>query len=400
MRTRMAILVTGTLVAFSGLRAQVDTDLLDAFGKYYSGKYTEAIGAFDKLISANRNSSPDFYLYRGISGYRVGFYQQALDDLIAAADLGQIDAYLWMARCFILLDDFSESISRLETYLQLSPSPAVQEIKSDSVFRALHSSDAWYELWQSDWRSASQKAIEEAEYFAGKENYTEAHGIIERAIEQGTVELFLYNSTLYARENNPELAINELNRALSDFPDDLKLMRKKAEYLVLLMDYREAYELWTRVLARTPEDFHSRYSRAGAAYYSGILADARSDISLFLNYQENENALFLAGNIAYASGQYLDALRHFNRLLEETKGNAQFFKARGMTYYQTRTLNQAAYDLSMSLDLVPDDAEANYFLGLTQDLLGNKRMACYYLTRAKNYGDTRSTEYLQKNCSD
>jgi len=399
MKIKLVIIITLFLILISGLRAQDNIDLLDAYGKYYSGKYTSAIAAFDQLIASNSDHS-DFYLYRGIAKYKTGSYQQALPDLVTAANMGQPDAYLWMARACVFLNEYSESMSCLVKYLQSVSAPAIPEVKKDSVFKPFHSSEAWYELWQHDWQTASQKIIDEAEYLADKQKYEEAHSLIERNIEQSDAsELLLYNSKLYAMEGNIELAVNELNRALSNDPDNLKLLRQKADYLLLLKNYREAYEMLTKVLIITPEDFHSRFSRAEAALLFGKLSDARSDITLYMKYFDHENAIFLAGKIAYASEQYLDALRYFNRLLENNKGNAQYFKARGMTYYQTHTVNQAAYDLSMSLDLIPDDAEANYYLGLTQDSLGNKKMACYYLNRAKNYGELRAIDYLQKNCS-
>ena len=84
--------------------------------------------------------------------------------------------------------------------------------------------------------------------------------------------------------------------------------------------------------------------------------------------------------------------------MENDTSNAEYFKARGLTYYQTHTYQQAAYDLSMSLDLVPDDQKANYYLGLAQHSLGNEKMACYYMNRARKYGELKAIEFLQENC--
>jgi tetratricopeptide (TPR) repeat protein len=398
MKKGIAVTAICVLMLMPGIRAQINMDLFDAYGNYYSGNYTQAIISFDKLISENKNLRPDFVLFRGIAKYKAGYYQQALDDLSLAAGLDQPYAFFWMAHCYVFLADFSESISCLKKYLQLSPSPNIPELKRDTVFRVLHSSDAWFGLWQQDWRTASQETIDEAQFLAEKQNYTGAHSVIEKNLNEGSIELYLYNSRLYADENNMELALNELNRALEFDPDNLDLLRQKADFLMQTKNYKEAYTLLGKILTIVPEDFPSRYLHAAAALYSGNISAARQDITLYLKYFDSEDAIFLAGKIAYTGGQYLEALRYFNQLLERNTANAQYFKARGMTYYQTRTLTQAAFDLSMSLDLVPDDAETNYYLGLTQDLLGNKKMACYYLNRAYRYGEPKAYNYTQQNC--
>jgi len=380
------------------LKAQVSNTLFDAYGNFYSGNYTDAIIAFDKLIEENSSVRPVDFLYRGICENKTGAYQQALTDLRIAADKDIPEACLWIARTQVVLDNFNEAITFLGKYLQQSPEIETGVIKMDPEFKKLHTLEGWYELWQNDRNSNIQEIIDEAEYLAGKQKYREAHILIEGNPEQQNIRLLLCNSKIYASEGNIELAINELTRGLAGSPDNLLLLKQKAAYLVILEGYSEAYTILTKVLTTVPEDFTVRYSHAEVAYYSGKLADAKNDIDLYLKYFNNEEAVFLAGKIEYASGHYLNALRYFNRLLEKNTSSAEYFKARGLTYYYTNTMQQAAYDLSMSLDLVPDDAEANYFLGLTHDSLGNKKMACYYLNRAKKYGELRAIEYLQKNC--
>ena len=84
--------------------------------------------------------------------------------------------------------------------------------------------------------------------------------------------------------------------------------------------------------------------------------------------------------------------------METEKPRAEYYKARGLTYYQTRVYDQAAYDLSMSLDIIPDDAETNLYLGLAEKNRGNSKTACYYLKRAKDYGSKEAVGYLTSYC--
>lgn len=384
---------------FSELNAQENNNLLDAYGFYYSGNYTQAIPAFDRLIKENISIRPVDLLFRGISKYQTRSYEESLSDLVTASLQGFPEGYLWQARAYTELGKYSEAVSAIHNYLRNSSEIRTENITSDPVLRKLNNTDEWDELWRTRNNSETEEIIAEAEYLANKQKYQEAHNLIESSFADKEIELLFCDSKIYEREGNIELAINVLNKGLKNNPGNRSLLYQKALYLISLKKYEEAYTILTELLTSTPEDFPLRFKRAGAAFSAGNLDIAKSDIELYLKYFSTEEAVFLAGRIEYASGRYLNALRYFNDLLEDDTSNAEYFKARGLTYYQTHTFQQAAYDLSMSLDLVPDDPEANYYLGLSQHSLGNEKMACYYMNRAKKYGELKAIEFLRENCS-
>ena len=400
MKKTVPIVWIFSCMLFSVLNAQDNNNLLDAYGYYYSGNYTQAIPAFDKIINENSNIRPVDMLFRGISKYQTGSYLEALSDFTAALDQDFPEAFLWQARAYTQLGKYSEAVSALRNYLSNSSEGKTETISADPVFRKLHNTSEWDELWQTLDKSETEEIIAEAEYLAGKQKYYEAHTLIENSSEKEDIGLLLCNSKIYEEEGNVELAVNELNKGIRNNPDNRALSHQKAIHLVSLKKYDEAYKIFTELLISTPEDFPLRFFRAEAAFNAGNLNVAKSDIELYLKYFNTEEAVFLAGEIEYASGHYLKALRYFNDLLENDTSNAEYFKARGLTYYQTHTYQQAAYDLSMSLDLVPDDQEANYYLGLAQHLLGNEKMACYYMNRARKYGELKAIEFLQENCQE
>jgi Flp pilus assembly protein TadD len=108
--------------------------------------------------------------------------------------------------------------------------------------------------------------------------------------------------------------------------------------------------------------------------------------------------MLLLGRADYEMGNYLSALKVFNKLMETEAPRADYYKARGMTYYKTRIFESAAYDLSMSLDLSPNDPETNLYLGLAEKSRGNNEMACYFLQRAKNFGSIEADNYIKTYC--
>ena len=400
MSKRILIILLFMMTVWAVQKAQVNTLLYDAYGNYYSCNYTAAIASFDQLISTNVTPRPKDIFYRGISEYNIGNYRRALNDLQLAASKDIVDALLWSARASMNLNDPGSSLNDLREYLLKSPNTDLEEVTKDPLFKSLHNSDGWYSLLENYNKSKTREIIDEARYLAEKQQYDKAHSLIENASYNREIDLVQCNSKIYADEGNFELAVNELNRGLENHPESRVLLKLKAEYLTRLNKSSEAYEIYTRLLEETPEDFPLRFLHAEAALNSGNVSDAKSNIDLYLKYFSTEETLFLAGRIEYVSGRYLNSIKYFNRILEKNTSSAAYFKARGLAYYKTNTFQQAAYDLSMSLDLVPDDAEVNYFLGLTQKSLGNTKMACYYLNRARQYGELKAIEYLQKNCGE
>jgi tetratricopeptide (TPR) repeat protein len=377
--------------------AQSNSELIiDAFGKYESDQYDEAIHAFQALIDENQTAKPEWFLYKGISEFNQELYQKAGEDFNRALHGNVSEASLWNARLFIVSGKPGEAIHSLEDYLRKSEFPDINLIKKDSLLIQLHSSDAWFALWQNEWRSEEQMINEEAEFFVRKGDYRKAHEAVEVRLGSGLNEAILYesNSRVYRAEGNLHLALNELNKALQLSPDKPDLQRIKAELLMELKLYDDAETILSGILSRFPGDFEVRFMRAQTYMMIGNNANARNDINIYLKYFNTNEAHYLAGQMSYKTGNTFDALSHINPLLEKDKSNASYFKLRGMIYYECRTFKQSAYDLSMSLDLAPNDAETNYFLGLSEFELKNEKLGCYYTKRAMKLGDSRASAFL------
>jgi len=386
------------LILVSCLHGNAQNDnLTDAYGLFHAGKYQLSRSAFDKLINAAASPRPVDLLHRGITSYYLGDYPAAADDLRKSAEKGENKALLWLARVQVSAGQNEMAFMALSNYIKSSGGEDYNAIKKDSLFRKLHGSDEWFELWQDENMPEEARIIDQATTLSMAGKHAQAISLLQN-FPEGSDNVFVTGSKIYAAAGEFQLAINELNKGLESRPGNFLMLKQKSIYLLNLEKYREAYDILTKLISATPEDFSLHYNLAEAAYNSGNLTTAKDQILLYLNYSEEKKAVFLAGKIEYSSGSYLNSIRYFNQLLETDSSNAGYFKARGMAYYQTNTLSQAAYDLSMSLDLVPDDAESNYFLGLAQERLGNMKLACYYMNRAKKFGEKRSYEFLYDNC--
>ncbi|MBN1951578.1 MAG: tetratricopeptide repeat protein [Bacteroidales bacterium] len=386
--------------SMSYLQAQSVKDLkLDAYGYLWAQKYEAATESFGKLIQSAL-PLPEYYLGRGVAQYYLGHFEDALTDITKAGNEGVPEAALWNARIYAALNDEVAAIRMLGIYLKANPGADIRAIKKDPGFKSLHTHDGWLMLWQD--RSSEIDEIEtEADYYASRNNFQAAHRAIEDKLHSGLRDSKLYalNASLYEREGNLPLALSEINYALSENPEDKALILKKVMFLEKMGEYTRAYSLIDKLVGDDYTHFDHLLNRAQLGLKAGQLEQAAEDISTILRYSDSPEYIFLGGQIAYEEGDYISALKNYNRLLEKDSANADYLKARGMTYYQTRTYKQAAYDLSMSLDLQPVDPETNYFKGMAEYALGDISMACYYMERAirKNY--LPAIEFSTKNCN-
>jgi tetratricopeptide (TPR) repeat protein len=400
----MKIFLAGLLLLSTIGYSQKPEDLIiDAFGNYQEGAYKEAIEAFNSILAEKTKDDQKIKLFKGMAEYKLSNYFAAIEDLKLLAQNGNIpEACIWLARSYAAMGDKQNTIFYIQRYLQLANDPFYEKINKDSVFHFLYTTNEWLDLWQKNWLSDAQKAQNDAEYYIGKKDFGQAHQIIENEIlkNASNTQLIAFNGEIYEKEGNTELALNEVNKAITLEPENSKILKQRATYLSSLGKFSDAVSDLSNILKTSPEDFDARYLRAGAALNAKQIELAKSDIQLYLKYFTAENSFYLAGQIYYAAGEYLNALKFFNRIMDKKYPDVRYFRARGMTYYQTNSYDLAAYDLSMSLDLEPGNQEANLYLGLAEYYRGNAKSACYYWKRAKELGELKSISYLQKYCND
>lgn len=122
-------------------------------------------------------------------------------------------------------------------------------------------------------------------------------------------------------ENEPKLAGEHFRRATELSPDYFEAWGGLAISLMDQGKYGRAEEVYAEMAARFPASAETLAGRASAAYALEEMKDARlyAEQALELN-GNSSSALRVLGEIAYAEGNYQEALGHWQRAMEINPG--------------------------------------------------------------------------------
>ena len=109
-------------------------------------------------------------------------------------------------------------------------------------------------------------------------------------------------------------------------------------------------------------------------------------------YENNKGYYLLNLNQIEEGKQIID------KILEKNKSNAWALRNLGIYYLKTTNLTYALENLLKSEKLDPSVELINYYLGLTQQSLGNKSEACKYWKIGEQLNEKQSIEMLRKVC--
>lgn len=355
---------------------------------------------FDSVIAGNP-SNVKIVLNRGIACFYQSEYTKAEIDFISAAKSGNSLGYFWLAKIFAEQLKPGYSIKYLKQYLSNSVVPDPYKIFRDESLKKIYSSDEWQDFISNFQPDKIQTINNSIEQYLSKQNYLSAHQQIEQALITNPESAILYalNSEVYAKEGNLQLARSEIKKAVELEPENVDYIDKFAEFCYASGNFNIAYEYFQKAKELAPEKFEIELKLSRTCLQLKKTEEAK-DLALdFLEFfPEDTSAIYLTAQVYFELQDYNETLKLTNALLQKHKPKAQWFRLRGMTYFTTGTYKYAAYDLSMSLDLEPNNKDANYFMGLAEFEKGNQKLACYYWQRALKLGDKRAFDKLSTGC--
>jgi tetratricopeptide (TPR) repeat protein len=363
-------------------------------------EFESAEKILDSAIIVNPSDSK-LYLNRGIANFKQIKYSDAENDFQMAGGLGCNVAYLWLAKIYAEQNNPKSSLNYLNKYLESDIVPNPYKIFKDNSFKKIYQTNEWQDFISNFQPSEIQSAIIFAEQYLSKLDYKSASKLIESALMVNPESALLHeaNAEIYEKEGNFALARLEIKKALDFDPENSNYLCKNAKYCYLQNDYSLAFTYYQKAIELSPEKFELFLDLSRTCLQLNKPDVTKNLSTEYLSYFPGDtSAVFLVARANFDLKQYNEVLKSMNLLINGNRPLAGWFRLRGMTYFETATYKYASYDLSMSLDLEPNNIDANFYLGMAENEIGNKELACYYWQRALKLGDSRAFDKIEKNC--
>ncbi|MBN1117597.1 MAG: tetratricopeptide repeat protein [Bacteroidales bacterium] len=397
---KTAIVILCFFISNSFVSAQNSGNLIEGVAFIKKGDYEAAYNSLSKSIN-EENRLADSYFYRGKSLFLNTKFNDAEDDFIKSLEYGNKESLIYLARCKANQKNEKDAIGYLDKYLKNYPEYSITRIKNDDNFRQIQTSDAWFNFISEIEQNAICEKLENIDYLINNKQYIKAESFSQQAINSfpASISLHLKLAEIYASQGNFQLAQYEASNAFNLEPANIQAILEYSKYAKMNGKYEQAIEKLTELKKIQPEIFDTYILLAETMLASSDASAAEKEIDTYLEYFPGDiNALFIKAQIEYALNKKQESLKILNNLINKNTAKAEWFKLRGMVLFNSNAYSFAVSDLSMSLDLIPDDAETNYYLGLSYKKLNNISSACYYLNRAYKYGDNRAFDYISEEC--
>jgi tetratricopeptide (TPR) repeat protein len=365
------------------------------------GQYDSALVYLDKSLEINANNT-DALFNKGMALYHKAQYAMAIREFEQVEKTSKGKAAIWMARCYANLRDTDNCLKALDIHLNSNYRLPESTLLLDKDLAILENDPKYIDFWKKgNWYTGLDQTIAEAGYLIKTQKYPEAINILSEGLKKGYRKAPLYakRAEVYIKAGNYRLALDDLNQAIELDRRNDELLAQRANILYNTGKYKPAMEDFNAALRISPEEMKYYVGRAMALNKAGFYADATNDINLYLKYYPgNDTAWYQCGMIHYDNGNYFDALNCFSNSLKIKQTDARYFAARGATYLKTRTYQYAWKDLSMALDLNPNDSQCLVNKGIAALNTGNNDDACFCFEMARKLGNKEAFNYAEKYC--
>ena len=368
--------------------------------KIISGQSDSALQFLNSAIIREPDNY-QYYMERGKVLFSKAEYNDAIKDFEGVNLIRNDFADFWLAKCYASLNQDTMAIFYLKRHLQSAYRNPEKLVKTDKAFNTLQLSDDWFELWQQNWYTEEEKLDKDINYLLKNDNFIDAIALIDEKIpgSKNPKPLYISKAQIESRQGNYRASAMDWSEVLNLDRDNVNALKQRGIAYLNSVKFKESYDDFSKAIRLNPADFELYLLRAKASRGKKDFDSAVKDVELYLEYfPDNKDAILFCGELNYDNGNYMDALKYFNKDLRLDKGNPAYFKARGKTYYQTKMYKYAIDDLSMSLDLKPDDGEVYYFKGMARFYSGDKTGACSDWKIAANYGENKAIEQIINNC--
>lgn len=361
-------------------------------------------GMYGSVLEVSEQARDDYriLLMCGEAALRGGDYSLAAGYYNRADLLNDGSGQLGLARVYAAKGDAATAVYHLEQHLASRFREPERELLMDPFLMKIDENRLWIQLWKKDWYNTLEKGVAEVEYLVSRGRLNDAGEVANtfKGLYSGDPAVDYIGGVLAYAAGNYSEASSFLRKSLNGEKGRSRVwalyinsLSGEGEYYGVVRASEEASSLF-------PENIEFRISRAEGLMMTGDSDGAyRIATDLLQFYPDNGDLLKMAASLAGSSGNYPDALRYLSRNIENNRGDASAFSARGDLYMASGSYEFARYDYTMALDLNPLNAEVWY--NKAKVLIYEERIdeACHDLKMALRYGNKKAAALINRHCT-
>lgn len=163
-------------------------------------------------------------------------------------------------------------------------------------------------------------------------------------------------------------------------------------------DYKDAIELFSKILKKKPNHFYSFYFRGIAKHKLRDLNGAIEDYLKAINIDQSfADAYFLCGNAKYESKDYEGAIVLYSRVFQLESCDAKVYNNCGVAKFYLDDYKGAMDDFSKAIQLKSNFAKPYYNRGYIQHILENFQRAVADYSKAIEIDPNFTKAHINRN---
>ena len=274
---------------------------------------------------------------------------------------------------------------------------------TDSIRQFPQNSALYYKrgvlLYQQDQRDLAKTDLMQAWQLAPQEDYALSLTTLLKQQHTDSAIIFLQKATQtlpasialqiglargYQQKNDFEKALEICNNIIKQYPNQLDALVLKSEILQQQNNNAEAITTLEQAYAFAPFDIDIAHELA-YAYAEAKNKKVLSLTDTLIKYDQSEKAAiawYIKGLYFDNTGNKAEAIKHYDQAIRQNYTLLDPYLSKGQALYDLKKYNEAIITFQLGQKVSPTTADFFYWIGKTQEAMGNKAEAKQNYERA------------------
>lgn len=363
-------------------------------GIFYFQKeqYDSAIQQFNTV----EKKTPFIEYKIGEAFYNNKNYDKALPYLTTATSKGISNASFVLFETHMCLNDTNKAYETLKTHLVSKNKITKASLINNEHYKSLPKQ---HRIEIDKYYTQEDILEQQIEYLLKIGNSEKAYLILQESDlnKSGHRYLVLLSKIMY-KQGNLKSAIHTVKKTNinnRNYQDEYYF----ATLLFEAEDYGEALDSYSKTLSYSPDSVFLKIEMAKCYHRMGKIALTEEILENYCSiFADDFNAKMALADCYYDKKEYSKSLLLVNEVLNQKKGNNNYFLFRATIYYTLQLYKEAEKDICMSLDLMPQDKDAYYLRSLCRIAQNNVTGACYDMQKASELGSKEAKLNINTIC--